>query len=236
MGFVEINQNTYTLQDGNVRFYLLIGDREALLVDSGMQISNAKELAMEITDKPIKLFNTHADRDHIGSNHEFEEIMINPAELVNYTGILSTKKIIGIYDGDIIDIGNRPLKAIALPGHTPGSTGLLDLGSGIFFSGDPIVKGDNLFLFGRMRNIVAYINSLEHLLSLNESITSIYPCHGQYPLKMEIVTELIESAKQIIQGHYNYELTEIFGQKVAKYNTGVCSFLCDIPSAEEKYV
>lgn len=55
-----------------------------LFEDSGMQTHNAKELAKELTELPLKLFNTHTDVDHVGSNEEFDEVMMNLSELVNY--------------------------------------------------------------------------------------------------------------------------------------------------------
>ena len=150
MDWITIDDKTYRYEDKGVHFFLLIGTEYALLLDSGMQVHNAKELARELTDLPIKLFNTHTDPDHICSNEEFDEIMLNPAELVNYHKPHSSQQIIPVYDGDIIDIGSRPLKAIALPGHTPGSTALLDVNSGMLFSGDPVQDG-RIFMFGQMR-------------------------------------------------------------------------------------
>jgi glyoxylase-like metal-dependent hydrolase (beta-lactamase superfamily II) len=44
-------------------------------------------------------------------------------------------------EGDVIDIGNRTLRVLHLPGHSPGSLGLLDERDGIFFSGDAIYDG-----------------------------------------------------------------------------------------------
>lgn len=84
MEWAKIDDKTYQYDEGGVRFFLLLGDREALLIDSGMQTHNSKELAEEITDLPVKLFNTHTDPDHIGSNSEFDEVMMNLSELVNY--------------------------------------------------------------------------------------------------------------------------------------------------------
>ena len=228
MEFEKINDNTYVCDDGHVRFFLLIGENEALLIDSGMQINNAKELARELTDKTIKLFNTHTDRDHIGSNAEFDQIMMNPAEFVNYELGHPSQKMIPVFDGDIIDIGNRPLKAIALPGHTPGSTGLLDINSGMFFSGDPIQRNGRIFMFGPMRDISAYILSLERLLAIDDEIKEIYPCHGSYPVGMDVVPELIAGAKQIENGEISPTITEIFGTKVAEYDIGGNVLLCDM--------
>ena len=227
MGFERINDNTYVCNDGHVRFFLLVGEEKALLIDSGMQIKNAKELAAEITDKPITLVNTHADRDHTGSNAEFDLVMMNPAEYVNYDLKHPSQKMIAIYDRDIIDLGNRPVKAIALPGHTPGSTAFLDVNSGMIFSGDPIQRNGRIFMFGKMRDISAYINSLERLLTMKDEIKEIYPCHGTCPVGMDVVPELIAGAKKIEDGELTPVITEMFGNKVAEYDIGGNVLLCD---------
>ncbi len=229
MGFEKINDNTYVCDDRHVRFFLLTGEERALMIDSGMSITNAKELAEEITDKPIALFNTHADRDHTGSNAEFDRVMMNPAEFVNYTPKHQSQKMIAVYDKDVIDLGNRPLKAVALPGHTPGSTALLDVNSGMLFSGDPIQRNGRIFMFGKMRDISAYILSLERLLTMKDEIKEIYPCHGTYPVKTDVIPELIEGAKKIENGEITAFITEMFGNSVAEYDIGGNVLLCDPP-------
>ncbi|GLS33939.1 Glyoxylase, beta-lactamase superfamily II [Mesorhizobium albiziae] len=45
-------------------------------------------------------------------------------------------------DGDVVDIGDRILRVLHLPGHSPGSMGLLDEKDGLFFSGDAIYQGE----------------------------------------------------------------------------------------------
>lgn len=41
-------------------------------------------------------------------------------------------------EGDAIDLGDRRLRVLELPGHSPDSIGLFDEASGLFFSGDAI--------------------------------------------------------------------------------------------------
>jgi len=44
-------------------------------------------------------------------------------------------------EGDIIDLGDRRFEVLHLPGHSPGSIGLLDRENGVFFPGDTIYRG-----------------------------------------------------------------------------------------------
>ena len=226
MEWIKIDDITYQYDEGGVRFFLLIGTNKALLIDSGMQTHNAKELAKEITDLPLILFNTHADVDHVGSNDEFDEVMMNPAELVNYKLPHPSQKIIPIYDGDTIELGNRSLVAIALPGHTPGSTALLDKNSGMLFSGDPIQDG-RIFMFGEMRDLSAYIHSLRRLEKYKDEIKGIYANHGTLPVDFSIVGKLIEGALKVERGDITPTESELFGHTVHVYDVGVATLLCN---------
>ena len=42
---IKINETTWRIEEEGVRFFLLVGKKKALLIDSGMQIHNAKEIA-----------------------------------------------------------------------------------------------------------------------------------------------------------------------------------------------
>lgn len=77
-------------------------------------------------------------------------------------------------DGDTIDLGDRVYRALHLPGHTPGSIGLLDDATGELFSGD-VVYDDVLLDDLHDSDPVAYRASLERLLAL--PITVVRPGH-----------------------------------------------------------
>ena len=58
-----------------------------------------------------------------------------------------TGKISPIKEGDVIDLGDRTLKIIDLPGHTPGSIAVLDVKNRVLISGDS-VQDSNIYMFG----------------------------------------------------------------------------------------
>ena len=55
---IQMNQNTWRIEDMGVRFFLLTGTDKALLIDSGMTVSNAKDIAAGLTGLPISLLNS----------------------------------------------------------------------------------------------------------------------------------------------------------------------------------
>ena len=228
---IPINENTWSIEEGgHVRFFLLAGTREALLIDSGMQICNAREIAGELTRLPLKLLLTHGDRDHVGSNGEFSTFYMHPAEASNY---YNTQKRTGnftpVEEGDRLDLGDRPLEIISLPGHTPGSIAVLDVRGRALFSGDPIQDG-TIFLFGVQRELHAYRESLKKIGRWRDRFDLIYPSHGSCPVKPELIDRLLEASGALLEGKlesFQVSETEIFGTKVKKYDGGTASFLLE---------
>ena len=77
---IQINENTWRIENDGVRVFLLTGTKEALLIDSGMTLENAREIAESITALPLHLLNTHTDIDHISGNTAFDSVMMGEAE------------------------------------------------------------------------------------------------------------------------------------------------------------
>ena len=77
----KIDDTTYAISeyghDEHMHSYLLIGTEHALLIDTGLGISNIKEVVDTLTDHPITVVTTHAHWDHIGSHHAFDVIAIH---------------------------------------------------------------------------------------------------------------------------------------------------------------
>ena len=72
-------------------------------------------------------------------------------------------------DGDVIDLGDRALTVLHLPGHSPGSIGLWEPSTGTLFAGDAIYDGQLLDdLPGSDRT--AYARTMERLRALPVSV------------------------------------------------------------------
>lgn len=55
--------------------YLIVGRDRALLFDTGNGMGNIKAIVDQLTDKPVVVLNSHTHFDHIGGNHQFEDIL-----------------------------------------------------------------------------------------------------------------------------------------------------------------
>lgn len=224
---IQMNRNTWRIEDGGVRFFLLAGKEKALLVDSGMTVANAKEIAQSLTDLPLFLLNTHADRDHIACNDQFDQFYMHPDEEPVYRRSGKPGKILPVRQGDVIDLGERKLEIIELPGHTPGSIAVLDISSRVLISGDPIQRNGRIFMFGSHRNMNAYIESLERLEKRIEDFDEIWPSHADIPISTDTIGMLKEGAKDILAGKVQGQDTEMHGHKIKAYDLGFCTILGD---------
>ena len=194
---IRINENTWRFEEEGVRFFLLAGTEKALLIDSGMMTTNAREIAEDVLKwyaaelaggsaagvepgdvpaLPLELLNTHADLDHMAGNAAFGKFYMHPDECYNYyknerpdflPAPPADAEIVPVWDGDVLDLGGRELEIIGLPGHTPGSIAVLDRAARVLISGDPIQDG-NIFMFGPMREMHAYRMSLQRLEKIME--------------------------------------------------------------------
>jgi len=63
-----------------VHSYLVIGDKCAALIDTGIGIGNIRSVVDKLTSLPIKVITTHVHWDHIGGHGHFNEIYVHELE------------------------------------------------------------------------------------------------------------------------------------------------------------
>lgn len=223
---IKINDDTWRFEDDSVRFYLFCGTKRAALIDTGMNVPDAKALAEGLTDLPLILINTHGDPDHISGNGAFDTFYMSPNEEENYRGCGGKGEFIPVHEGDVIDLGDRPLRIIDIPGHTPGSIAILDEKNRVLVSGDSVEDG-NIFMFGPMRNLDLYIKSMKHLLEYTDQFDDVYAMHGSFPVKNDLVEKLIEGAQLIRDKKTEGNPVNVFGNEVVFYKFPYAGFLCD---------
>ena len=72
--------------------YLIEGRDYALLIDSIIGLGNLKAFCETLTDKPVKLVNTHAHSDHFGDNFHFDECWIHHRDIGFFQTAIGVKK------------------------------------------------------------------------------------------------------------------------------------------------
>ena len=224
---VQINENSWRIEDSGVRCFLLTGSEKALLIDSGRELHTARDIAESLTALPVSLLNTHADRDHIGSNGQFDSFYMHPAEEAHYRRGGRGGTIIPVTEGDTLDLGGRKLRIIDLPGHTPGSIAVLDVRNRVLISGDPVQEHGRIFMFGAHRNMENYIRSLEHLETFAGQFDEIWPSHADIPMSPSLIRKLHDGAVDVLNGKVPGYPADAHGTVVVAHDLGFCILLCD---------
>lgn len=160
--------------------------------------------------KPVIAVATHIHFDHTGGMHQFDDVAIHSAEAESLTTgnnretvtflsdeeitlkphrkwkaneytVQATQVTRELSDGDMLDLGDRCLRVLHLPGHSPGSIALLDVGSDrSLFTGDVVYDSDSLIDWLPHSNVSAYMGSARQLESLAKSgsVAQVFPGHG----------------------------------------------------------
>lgn len=225
---IKIDGNTWRIENGFVRLFLVAGSEKALLIDTGASLPNAREIAESLTDKPIELIYTHGDGDHTSGTAAFASCRMHPADYTNckvgekYPGC----SLVPVTDGEIIDLGGRTVRIIHIPGHTYGSIALIDSQTRILFTGDSVQDG-HVFMFGGHRDPASFAASLEKLIAAEADYDTVVPCHGSPELPAAYVRTVAEAWKQVQAGSIIPHEESLHGNTVLTYDADGCGFYCN---------
>lgn len=209
--------------------YLIVGDKHALLFDTGMGISDIKKVTEELTKLPIAVLNSHTHNDHVGGNWQFDIVYGMDTDFTreNAKGSsagaqeeLSPGSICGelpkgfdakaystkpwkitriVQSGDEIDLGNRKLEVISTPGHTPDSICLLDSADGLLFTGDTYYPAP-IWLFRPETNLNAYVGSVKRIAALAPRLKLVLGAHNIPVAQPSVLPQLLTAIQAVRAG------------------------------------
>ena len=104
-----------------------------------------------------------------------------------------------VIDGQIIDLGNRLIEVIHVPGHTPDALALLDQENALLFTGDTYYD-DNLWLFSPETDLDHYSESIAKLSELEDQIEFIFGAHTSARVDAGILSKVKESFSKLRSG------------------------------------
>ena len=221
----KVNESIYIISEyrhpEETHCYLLCGSEKALLIDTGLGISNIYGEVVKLTDKPIVAVATHVHWDHIGGHKYFSEFYVHRDELSWLCGefplprSLIQKMLVNdcdlpigydseeyelfqgvpcrfLDDGDVIELGDRRITVIHTPGHSPGHMCFWDEANRFMFTGDLIYKGV-LYANYPSTDPQAYLDSVKKVSAYNP--IRIYPGHHS----LDVSTGLVGRIKNALQ-------------------------------------
>jgi len=180
----EYNPDLYILREsGCTHFekpflYLLFGKERALLLDTGSGEAQTARAVSDVVAKwlkrnqrqsiPLVVAHTHSHGDHIAGDNQFEALR-NPAIPITMVPLTvpGTSQFFGITawpEGrGKIDLGDRPIDVLPIPGHDKLSLAFYDRQTGILQTGDSLYPG-RLYV----DDFPAFVESTQRLVSFTE--------------------------------------------------------------------
>lgn len=143
-----------------------------------------------------------------GLPHDRVAEEVSPAALCKPlpVGVDSAKHHIAAYEideyvneGYRINLGNRILEVISIPGHTPDAIGLWDKENGLLWTGDTFYQGA-IWLFAPETNMGDYKNSIKRLAEMSSSLKHLLPAHNTPLVDPALLVELDDALTKIENG------------------------------------
>jgi glyoxylase-like metal-dependent hydrolase (beta-lactamase superfamily II) len=209
--------------------YLIVGEKRALLFDTGMGISDVKKITAELTRLPIVVLNSHTHNDHVGGNWEFETVYGMDREFtrMNAKGSredaqaeITPDQICGdlpkgfdaktyatkpwnisrfLHDGEKIDLGGRTIEVLSTPGHTPDAICLLDRANGLLFTGDTYYPAP-IWLFRPETDLDAYVASVKRIAALAPRLKLVLGAHNIPVAQPSVLPRLVAAIQSVRAG------------------------------------
>ena len=224
----KIDNDTYAISEyrhwEETHCYLLCGTESALLIDTGLGISNIKSVIDHLTTLPVLIITTHAHWDHIGGHKYFENIAVFeserkwlseefpiPLQVVKHNLVCKPCNFPDDFDieryqifqgnpksilhnEDSINLGNRQLQIIHTPGHSPGHCCIYEAERKHLYSGDLIYMGC-LDAFYPTTDPQLFMKSVERVKLLG--ISKVLPAHHQLHIPVGIIDAIRNGFREL---------------------------------------
>jgi len=175
----------YLNEDGGDIIWLIPGETSALLVDTGFGKYDLTAKVREITDKPLILVNTHLHPDHALGNGQFSRAYCSPADLPLLSWLrqmnpdfLGSCEMIPVQERYRFDLGGSTIEVIDVPGHTPGSIGLLWVERRILLIGD--AANEQIWMhLNHSTPLSMFAETMQKLAGMTDRFDVLYTSHGE---------------------------------------------------------
>lgn len=223
----EILPNTFMIHGPGSTSYLLVGDEEGIVVDTGFSEDNIQAYIQTLTEKEVSCcINTHGHFDHTGGNGYFKLAYMSaealktaavPYDSLDERAYLLSYPINVVADGSVIGMKGRPLEVMEIPAHSPSSIAVLDRKNRILFTGDEIGDATLIWMSGGQPYIEDYVKNLERLTAREEEFDYILTGHGDRIYDKALLSDSLQNARRILNGDMGAPL-QLTGREPADFH------------------
>ena len=217
----RLDRDTYVIREPQhweeTNCFLLCGETQALLIDTGLGVADLKGVVEGLTQLPVQVVLTHAHWDHIGGLRQFDSVAVHEAESEWLSGrfplpLTAVKQELlrgacgfppafdpdayALYqggaqrllrEGDRLELGGRSLLVLHTPGHSPGHCCFYEPARKALFSGDLLYRGC-LDAFYPSTDPKRFLASVRRLQALD--VARIFPGHHTPELPGSMIDEV----------------------------------------------
>lgn len=108
-------------EPGHVCCWVVAGSERAVVVDTGCGFVPIRPVVEALTALPVTVVNTHHHVDHVGGDHEFDEVLIHAEGLAGLAAGISAERLAGYRDHAIAMVAAA---TVHTPGHSPADVSL----------------------------------------------------------------------------------------------------------------
>ncbi len=188
--------------------YLIEGDDEAIVIDSGIGSGNIRAFCQSLTDKPIyRMLLTHNHYDHTLNCYLFDAVYMSPkcyekrwdhmGSVYQALDVPTDYPVVFLKHGDVIDLAGRPLEVLNIEEHCVGSLQFLDRKERILFCGDEL----NGNFFDSRISVEHSFKNVVQWKQLRGAYDTL--CAGNGIHDAVYVDRYYDTLKYILEGHAN---------------------------------
>ena len=208
MRIKPLEEGLWLLDDaGESTCYVLAGSERAMVIDTVNGAENLLEIVRKLTDLPLMVVNTHGHCDHIYGNVYFDEAWMHPADNALAAAHFAMREsgaepcpFRPLEEGQRIDLGGEEVEIVGLPGHTPGSIGVLDKKRRLLFSGDGLnphiwMQLEESLPISTLRDIILTLKA-DHGADFDRLLTG----HARDYTPAALLDEMLRACEELLRG------------------------------------